>query len=246
MSNINTAITNESVIPYIDSKLFQEKYNSKHTFAVGMLAVGNEVLMPEEYLGYLKLRASVYGEQTNMISLEDVRDDGTESDPDDDRSIHFGVIENCNNKARVVGAMRLIVKSNLDSAPLPIEVFYPGIFKDSPIQLNAIEVSRYITRHEDPKEQSRLKWKLYPCVLAHIILKNYGPTYAVVEEPLERGLTNSGVPLKRLQDPIYVPEYSAENMPIVINTQKMAKDIRHSDPMAFEQHRKEPTSFIYY
>jgi len=94
MSLIDTQVTNEMVMPRIETDIFVGHEAAR--FAVGILAVENEVVANrhEEYLGYLRLRANVYADQTNIIPKEQVLADGTERDKDDIRSVHFAVIEN--------------------------------------------------------------------------------------------------------------------------------------------------------
>lgn len=224
MSNINPEITNDEVIPSVESDLFMGNENRR--FAVGLLAIGNQVLPGREEVfdGYLRLRANVYAAQTNMISPELVHEDGTETDEDDSRSVHFAVVENAMDSNRVVATMRLIIKSHEDSRPLPIEEFFGEAFKN-PAPMGSTEVSRYICRHEDIKIQNKLKWPLYTAALSYALTHDLKPSFGVVEEPLEKSLVKSAIPVERIACPKYVEEYAADNLALKIDTEKLAENM---------------------
>lgn len=245
MSKLAAGVPNEAVIPSIETGLFDD--NPSARFAVGMLAVGNDVMAgcPEEFTGYLRLRANVYADQTNMIPKNHVSEDGTERDEDDARSVHFAVIENAGRSQRVVGTMRLIVKANEDGTPLPIEEYFPEAFQ-TPAPDSSTEVSRYICRHEDPKLQDGLKWPLFSGALAHIIGHDLGPTYAVVEDFLEKDLQNNRVPIKRLAEPKFLEEYNYDNLAIVIATDVLARRIQARNPGLIETMREAEGKFTYF
>ncbi len=232
MSLIDERITNEMVIPTIETRLFDDHEEAR--FAVGILAVGEDIVdgRDEEYLGYLRLRANVYADQTNMIPHEHVLADGTERDSDDARSVHFAVIENVAGNQRVVAAMRLIIKSREDGRSLPIEDYFPDAFKAGEAPEKSIEVSRYICRHEDSDKQDELKWPLYTQALTYAMTHDLGPTYGVVEAPLERQLIGIGIPLRRIAEPKFLPEYNADNLALEIDTDKLAHTMK-LDKMRF-------------
>lgn len=240
MSRINPLVSTESVIPLLDTDVFAEHETAG--FAVGLLAVGHEVVpgREEELTAYLRLRANVYATQTQMISQELVKEDGTETDEDDGRSIHFAVIENGRGREgedkanRLVSALRLIVKSPEDDRPLPVETFFPEAFPN-PLPHGAVEVSRYICRHEVKSVQEFLKWPLYTKGLTHIASHNLGPTYGVVEPALERGLRRQFVPVERLGEPKFIPEYDAPNLPILIDTNLLMRRMEGLNPGMMQQ-----------
>jgi N-acyl-L-homoserine lactone synthetase len=246
MSNIDTSIKNEAVIPTVDSRLFEGHEDAR--FAVGMLAIGNEVLsgFDDEYYGYLKLRARVYVDQTRMISPDLVRPDGTETDEDDARSVHFGLLERAERGARVIGGLRLITKTEEDNRPLPIEEFFPDVFGDDPAPLMATEASRYIVRHEDPAVQRRLSDPLFTAAVSFIIAHRLGPTYGVVEEGVEASLRMKGIPLKRVADPKFVPEYAADNLGIEIDTDMLAQLTERRRPGAIAEMLAREGDFVYF
>jgi N-acyl-L-homoserine lactone synthetase len=214
MSQVDISITNEMVIPVIETDLFSKNQESR--FALGMLAVGNDIIEGREDLfeGYLRLRASVYAYQTRMIPTEHVREDGTEVDEDDSRSVHWAIFEQDGDDAslaRVVASIRTIIKSEEDPRVLPIEEFYPDSFKD-PVPLGGVEVSRYISRHEDDSVQKQLSHPMFKAVVGYLTARCLGPTYGVVEEPIEAQLARHGVPMRRIAEPKYVPEYADFNL----------------------------------
>jgi N-acyl-L-homoserine lactone synthetase len=224
MSKIDSSITNHDVIQCLDTEVFIGKETAR--FAVGMIAIGDEIIAgrEKEYAAYLRLRAGVYVGQTNMLSAVDLDENGTDRDANDARSVHFAVIENGISSPRVVASMRLIIKSKEESGPLPIEEFFPEAF-DEPAPLMSNEVSRYICRHEDQTTQNELKWPLYTAALTYIIGHQLTPTYGVVEEPLEKSLENNKVPVSRIADPKYLEEYAALNLGLKIDTDRLAQQM---------------------
>lgn len=224
MSKIDLTISNEMVIPHIESMWFQGHEDS--TFAIGMIAVGDQILpgRESEFDGYLKLRANVYAYQTQMIPTDLVRHDGTEIDEDDARSTHWALLEHQGqDSARVVGSIRTIEKRGANATPLPIEDFFPEVYKDNPLPAGSVEVSRYIARHEDLRTQALLSEPLFAKVVSHVTAYGLGPTFGVVEPKVERHLGGRlQVPLSRVADPKYVPEYAADNLGIFVDIPKMA------------------------
>ncbi len=246
MSLIDTQVTNEMVIPRIETDIFVGHEAAR--FAVGILAVENEVVANrhEEYLGYLRLRANVYADQTNIIPKEQVLADGTERDKDDIRSVHFAVIENLGNSQRVIAAMRLIVKSQKDSRPLPIEGYFPEVFEGAAASEKSIEVSRYICRHEDPRIQGRLKWPLYKLGLSYAMVNDLGPTYAIIETPLERQLGMAGVSTHRIAEAKFIEDYNSSNMAVEIDTNKLANAMNLSKEAVVNQALAAKDQMIYF
>lgn len=244
MSSINLDIPNSMVIPTLESNVFADHPESN--FAVGIIAVGNNVVdgLDEELKAYLRLRANVYADQTRMISKDLVAEDGTERDADDARSVHFAVFEN-GEQTRVVGAMRLIVKNHEDSSNLPIEDFFPEAFAE-PAPIGSTEVSRYICRHETRATERQLKTLLYSRVVPYIMSHELGPTYAVVEPVLERALPMGGVILRRIAEPVFVPEYNDDNLGIQIYTDEMAASMGVAEPQVLAKMRQDEHKLHYF
>ncbi len=244
MSNINRAVTNDLVIPSFETDLFA--YHQDAQFAFGKIAVGNVVVpgLEDVYDNYLRLRGAVYSWQTNMISSDLVREDGSETDDDDARSVHIGIIENLRDTQRVVGSIRIIEKTPQFNAPLPIEDFFGDVFEDPEMmhgvdvsKSSPVEISRYICRHENTRVQNSLKWPLFKTVVSHIMDTGANPTFAVVEEFLEKDLQRNGVVINRIADPKFVPEYNDANLAVTIDVPDLAQKLgitpnANNDPYA--------------
>lgn len=234
-------LPNESVIPRLQSEVFLENPTSR--FAVGVVGVGDTSMYPVEKSAYHELRANVYARQTGMLSMDQITDDG-EYDDDDARSVHMAILENRGNHQRVVAASRLIIRQ--DGMPLPVEQFFPGVFSGAAAPDFSIEVSRYIARHEDARIQDSLRIPTFARILAYIAAHNLGPTYAVIEPFLERKFRMVGVPCARLADPQFLPKYNETNIPILIDTQRLADRIRNQDPKVFDDMVQNENRFSYF
>lgn len=244
MSNLDGTISNTEVIPTVEADIFGGHEESQ--FAVGLLAIGDQVIdgRVDIFNGYLRLRANVYADQTRMISPDSVVD-GIERDEDDVRSIHFGIIENTDVGQRVDAAMRLIVKADETDRPLPIESFFPEAFAKA-ASTRAVEVSRYICRHEVSMIQKQFKWQLYEVALGYAMMHDLGPTYGVVEPKQELRLAEAGVPIRRIAEPKYVPEYRDYNLGIEIDTATLARMMQLPEPIAAREHSDRVTEWKYF
>lgn len=248
MSNIDRTISNELVIPTVlHSEIFAGHEDAR--FAVGMLAAGDQVRpgLDAEFTAYLRLRANVYAYQTRMISPDQVRD-GIEVDIDDSRSAHFGIFENAAGlgAVRSVATMRVIMKSEAHSAKLPIEDFFPEAFAQGATPLSAIEISRYICRHESAGTQRALTGPLFSTAVSYITRNALGPTYATVEPTVESDLKAKGVPMTRIADPIFVREYNAHNLGVQIDVPLMANGIEHRSPGMLAVMQQTEQGFVYF
>ncbi len=245
MPHINSVISTTEVIPTVETDLFVGHETAR--FAVGILAVGSDILpgREKEFGAYLRLRAKVYADQTNILGQEHIQEDGTERDGDDARSVRFGVLENGRDNARLIGSMRLIIKSVEDDRPLPIEELFPDAFSEEQAPLGSTEVSRYICRHERQAVQGLIKWQLYSKTLAYGIAHELGPVYAVVEQSLEKRLTMDGVPNVRLAEPKLVPEYNSDNLAIVVDTDGLADMLEAKSPGLVAAMGKSEADFTY-
>ena len=245
MSNIDRSISNTDVIPVFDSELFTQSPEARESrFAIGIIAVDNEVApgREEEYQAYLKLRANVYADQTNMLDKEEVRPDGTESDKDDARSYHIGIFEqDAAGKARAESSIRIIVKDGEHPENLPIEDFF-GI--EAPLGTN--EASRLISRHENPRIQEMNKLYLFAAAIACIRNHNLGNSYATVEPAVEALFNRGGMPNERVAEPVYVPKYKAENLGLVIDTEAYAEKLEAIMPGKLDEFTVNEGKMIYY
>lgn len=250
MSRIDPTVSNEAVIPVIEApELFAEHPEAQ--FATGIIAVGNTVIpgAEEVFRGYGLLRAKVYADQTRMIDAGHVKDDGTETDEDDARSIHFAVVEHTgqlgdtDRKQRVVGALRLIIKDELHPEPLPVEGFFPEAFTDEAATIPSTEASRYICRHEDPKIQERLSRPLFTGAVSYIAVHGLRETYGVVEPPVQARLSRD-MDLEVIADPKFVEEYDDNNLAFRVDIGKLAQDLGLT-PDVLEAMRAQEGTFSY-
>jgi N-acyl-L-homoserine lactone synthetase len=237
-------IANQEVIPEIYSRVF-EGHESSH-LAVGIVAVGSEVVpgLEEEFTGYTLLRGNVYAGQKNYMPASELNADGTETDIDDERSIHFAVLENTLTATRVVGSMRLIVKGE-DDRPLPVEDHYPEVFADAEAPSMSTESSRLISRHESKKLQKGIKWLLFTAGVSYIAENDLGPVFGAVEQSLARGLTMEGMPVEELAEPKFVPEFNATKLPIKIDIDELARRMKASDSSMLESMSTRNGAFAY-
>jgi N-acyl-L-homoserine lactone synthetase len=238
-------ISNQEVIPEIESSIF-EGHEAAH-LAVGIVAVGDNVLpgLENEFHGYQLLRGNVYARQKAYMSEEELNSDGTETDVDDSRSVHFAVIENAMNNPRVVAAMRLIVKSPQDARPLPIEEHYPEAFVEGEAGMYSTEVSRLIARHENPKVQGKLKWPLFAAGVSYIVDHQLGPVFGAVEESLEQGLQTAGVPVSSIGEPKFVEEFNATKLPIRIDIPGLSQRLEEDKPDLLDAMQALTKGFVY-
>ena len=104
-----------------------------------------------------------------FTTADKLNPDGSESDYDDSRSVHIGLIENdrVGGRQRMIGAMRLIIKQSADDDPLPIEHHFPMPFDEAPAPALSAEVSRLICEHEEVAVQARFKWPLFTAGFAY-------------------------------------------------------------------------------
>lgn len=248
MSNFdpsNPPITNSEVIPEIESQLFSDCPGSH--LAAGIIAVGNTVMpgLDGVFEGYSLLRGNVYAKQKKYMPIDLLNEDGTETDPDDARSVHFAVVENALMSARVVGAMRLIIKSCEDSRALPIEAHYPEAFVNGPAPLYSTEISRLISRHEDAKVQRGSKWLLFTAGVSYVTGHELGPVYGAVEASLARGLRIEGVPATQLGAPKFVEEFNATKQPIRVDVHGLTQKIEGDQPNLLDAMRTHQGDFVY-
>lgn len=245
MTNVVSIISTSEVIPTIDSNLFR-KHPDNH-LAVGIVAMGGSVVpgLEEEYQGYLLLRGNVYAKQKNYMPVAELNDDGTETDLDDARSVHFAIVENALTSVRVVGAMRLIIKSTKDSRPLPIEEHYPEAFSGAPAPLLSTEASRLISQHEDRSVAAGAKWLLFGAGVKYVGRHGLGPVYGAVEPLLARSLNTQGVPVTALCSPKYVPEFNATKLAIRVDVPGLIKTLEDDMPDLVDAMNMKQGNFVY-
>jgi N-acyl-L-homoserine lactone synthetase len=165
--------------------------------------------------------------QEAFTTQDKLNADGSETDADDKRSVHIGLIENdhAHNCQRMIGAMRLIVKQTPQDDSLPIEHHFPEVFEDAPAPPLSAEVSRLICRHEDIRLQTFCKWPLFTAGLTYANTHSLGPIYGVVTERLRRVLQHIGVPVTSLAEPRYIRSINATKLPVIVNTDGLQESI---------------------
>jgi len=232
MSVFNKFIPNEQAVPVFETDAFVDEPTKRFALTVlgkgSIPAPGNE----DVFDAYLRLRANVYIDQTRMLEEEVRRDDDTEMDSDDERSLHIAILENRSSirettrrylsKTAVIGAMRVIEKEEDNNELLPIEDFFKEELGGEVTPTGSVEISRYIIRHENKREAALMRGLMHATALAYIVQNDLGPTLAVVEPELETTLSRQGVPLRRMTEPKLVPKYNDWNLGIEIDTDAYA------------------------
>jgi len=209
----------EQLTPIIESSVFVDHQESR--FAIGKVAINSIILngYESEFYGAAQLRANTYID-SGFISIGDLDDDGTELDENDySRSAHFVVLEKTAvaSMARVVGNMRLIVKSRENSAPLPLENYRKDVFEETPIPIGGVEVSRLIAKHEDARIQNSLKWPLFVAGQKYIDENQLSPVYGLMTPALTRLLRMQRIPVSAVADAKFIEEINATKQPVSIN-----------------------------
>lgn len=211
----------------VPSEIFAN--HTESVFWVGKVAMGSTVIRPVYYDGLSRLRAKVYVDEMHFLSSEHLDTFGRESDLDDARSAHFAVIENAspenNNSARIVGSARLILKGENDKT-LPIENYFPEIFKADPLESKSIEVSRFIARHENRQTQHTIALSLIRAMTHYSVASNVKAAYCIIETPLLNLLTSIGIPIEMLGGSKDIDEYGGVLFPVKINPYEIIDSIR--------------------
>lgn len=240
--SINTKrISNSEAISRLDDISLFEGHDDMR-FALGVVAesttppAGFEAL----YREYLRLRANVYISQADILDESYRLPDGTESDTDDERSVHIVAIENRLSHIAVVGSMRVIQKTPEFSEQLPFE----HSFDEDELPIGADEISRYINRHDDRRAAAEIRSGLFLTALAVITMRELSPTVAIVEQELESRLQAGGVPLERVADPKEIEKYNSTNIGIRIDTKAFTEQFGGISAMA--SINTTPGGFVYW
>jgi len=216
----------EQLIPIIESKVFIDRPDVR--FAIGEVAINNVIVngYHNEFLGAAQLRANIYLDK-GFVRSDELDDNGTELDPNDKRSAHFVMLEKTNTPslARVVGNMRLVIKSQENPSSLPVEGYYPELFSENPISIGGVEVSRLIAGHEDPEIQNLLKWPLFIAGQKYVEHIKLGPVYGLISPALTRLLRSQHIPVSAIVAEKYIKEINATKQPISVNLPVLKKVI---------------------
>lgn len=148
-----------------------------------------------------KFRANVMVREMGFLPAQVLDSSGFEFDQEDKRSTHFVVIENTSDtlekRARLVGYCRLILKDSIDSL-LPIENQFAEIFKDNPAKSGSLEVSRFISRHEEDITQHTIGLAVIRAMTYHALRQDIDSAYYEIEKPLYNLLRYIGLPMAQL------------------------------------------------
>ncbi len=201
------------VIPIVESHIFED---TDAQLAIAEVKP-DELANMAEFIGAAELRAKTYV-ANGFVKETELNDDGTELDADDERSIHYLVFERTavRSLARVVGNMRLVMKTAENPNPLPVERFFPEYFQESAPNGSA-EVSRLIARHEDARMQALIKWPMFIAGYKQVVESESGPVYGLMTPGLIRQLSSQHVPMSVLAEAEYIEEINATKQPVEID-----------------------------
>jgi N-acyl-L-homoserine lactone synthetase len=220
-------IEKNQLIPVVESKVFIDHPDAR--FAIGEVAVNGAIVnsYENEFFGAARLRADTYLSK-GFVRCDELDDDGTELDQNDTRSAHFVMLEQGakDSLARVVGNMRLIIKSSENSGPLPLENYRPDVFSDNPLPIQSVEVSRLIARHEDLRLQSQIMWPLLIAGQKYGEHNHLGPAYGLLTPALTRRLRMQRIPVTAVADEKYIEAINASKQPVSINLPLLKRLIR--------------------
>jgi N-acyl-L-homoserine lactone synthetase len=238
-------VSHHEVIPMFESHIFDDRPDAH--LAVGVVAVGSQIVpgREAEFHNDGVLRGNTYYGQKGYTDVT-VLPDGTEFDADDNRAIHLGVYENTALATRGVGSMRIVIKTDTDPSPLPVERHYPEAFPGGPTPVRSVEISRWIGRHEDPIVQNKLRWPLFTAAVKLLLENDLGPTFGVVEPRLAKRLGRIGVPVTILSDSKEMPGVKDAKQAIQIDVKGLAQNIVADTPDAFAKVATIEQGYAYY
>jgi len=236
----------EAAIPQpFQSDMFSEHPGMR--FAIGVVAV-RDVIVPgceKAYESYLQLRANVY-DQEGFIPEDHILSDGTEQDEDDRRSVHFAVFEQSDEGVQAVGALRLIVKTESDNQPLPVERFFADGFASYPAPIGSSEASRYIAHPRNSKLRHLISGMLLVQGTAYIEKNGLGPTYGTANPAFGKLFDSRGVPYLTFTSPRDVAEYNSTNVGIVIDTKAYEQTLKSEMPAQYEAMQQAEGAFVFF
>ena len=208
-------------------EVFQE--HPEAAFYIGIIATPGVIEDPSIYVATSKFRAGVYIDEMGFLGQESRGKHGGETDADDNRSVHFAVVENMGPEvpARVIGCSRLIMKDSVDAGSLlPVEHHFPEVFEEDPAPIGSSEGSRLIARHRSKAVQGMVALGLIRAMTAYAVENSREPVYAIVEKHLARMFGAMNLPFDELSEPKWLPEYNTPNMPLVIYPDQIIGSIR--------------------
>lgn len=209
--------------PTVETSVFDDMPNAK--FWIGKVAILGETVLEKEYTAARQLRANIYIDKMGFLSEESRQPDGGESDEDDDRSIHFAVIENNGEEKRLVGTSRLIVKRSEDDL-LPAEKLFPEAFTDIQAKVGSTEASRFIAEHPDKFTKHMISLSEIRAMDLEALDRGFEPIYAVIESKLANMFKYIGLPFQQITEIKHLEEYDTPNMAVEIDPKKVKEEVK--------------------
>ncbi|HUC89872.1 MAG TPA: hypothetical protein VMR45_03645 [Patescibacteria group bacterium] len=197
----------ETTVP-VDVDIFADNPNA--TFYIGVVATPDGVKDATLCKAAARLRHRVYIQEKGLMHPDaQTLATGLEIDSDDDRSVRFVAIKNngADVQPHVVGNIRLVVKQHMGDK-LPVESLFPEAFPLGEVALGGVEISRFISRSEDRREQHCVARALIRAAAVRTATQYEQPAYAVADRMLLGMLAMDRVPYKVLAEPKVLEEYS--------------------------------------
>lgn len=188
-------------LPSLSQDVFAE--HPRASYMVALVAVGDEVIMPEAFDAYRQLRLSKYEEFGWLDEKDAELNNGVRIerlDRYDSTSEHTAVIKNVHGgRPRVVAVGRSIIKATAEDL-LPVEEVYPEYFGDTPVPIGSNEVSRLISASHNRPERALASMAVQRAITASCVRQDYGPTFAMIEGYLADRLKKTRFPHDMVTD----------------------------------------------
>ena len=182
--------------PVVSGEIFAD--HPEAAFWIGIVASAGTVEKPELYDAEARLRASVYIDQKGFLGPDSADTFGREQDAFDDQSIHLVAVENTKDgTAEVMGSSRIILKRDASDS-LPIETDFAEIFDTIPSDIPAVEISRFISQHNNQITQHLVAVSLIRAMTYQILRNEIDTAHFEIEAPLLRLLKGIGLPLESM------------------------------------------------
>lgn len=217
-----------SHLPELQTDIFA-RY-PRASYMVALAGAGGEVIMPEVFDACRELRFRKYS-QLGWIALDNVEyKNGRQLEPFDEYDAdaeHIAVIKNRKAKPPVLIATgRSLIKPTAEQ-PHPVEKAYPEIFAEAPAPVHSNEISRLVSDSKDRPERALASMAVQRAMTTRCIQKEYGPTYAMIEEYLAKRLRVTHFPHDLLADFKPIPQYAdTQNAVMRTDWQRVLRETR--------------------
>ena len=201
-------------------KLFRGGFE-KARYYVGVLAVEDNILMPEAFTAARRLRFNTY-HSLGWLPDSARDEDGGEHDKDDSRSIQIGVIKNIadENRAEMISTSRLIIRNG---ESLPVEKYFPEDYEKG-MPVPDTEISRLISSSKDRRERALAILACYRAMLGVGIAAGHQTTSAVIEDWLVRRIDSVGISYERSANYKKISDYgNTQNTQIFIDSKDLVE-----------------------